>query len=362
VARAGASSKKLTASDADAGDSFGSSVSISGDTAVVGAYKYNGSSTDSGAVYVFVRSGTSWSEQQKLIPDDGFAGDQFGFSVSISNDTAVIGAPGAGSGSAYVFMRSGSLWSEQQKLDPYGTSSGDLFGWSVAISGDTAVSSSNGGGGPGSTYLFGRSGTTWSEPQKLTANAGTADDGFGNSVSIAGDTLVVGAPLIAASEGAVFAFVLKDTTPVCLGDGSEISCPCGNQSAPGEGCFHSGHVGMTISAEGTVSISVDELTISALQCPPINSGLFVSGSILATPGVPIFDGLFCVSGNTRRYRGLPQNDGVVNDTGFVAQAGPGYFIPGGTFFFQYWSRDVFQPSPCGAGANFSPALAVTMSP
>src|SRR6185436_2272904 len=110
------------ASDGAAGDSFGNSVSFSGDTAVVGAAGDDTpGGTDVGSAYVFVRSGTTWSEQQKLLGSDGAADDYFGRSVSLSGDTAVVGAyqnpyPGpTGAGAAYVFVRSGTTWTEQQK-------------------------------------------------------------------------------------------------------------------------------------------------------------------------------------------------------------------------------------------------------
>ena len=110
---------KLTASDAAAGDLFGYSVSLSGDRALVGAnLAENGGGVDSGSAYVFERSGTTWSQQQKLTADDAAADDRFGFSVSVSGDTALVGAyldddGGSSSGSAYVFERSGTTRSQQ---------------------------------------------------------------------------------------------------------------------------------------------------------------------------------------------------------------------------------------------------------
>ena len=136
---------KLTASDAAADDVFGNGfVSISGDTAVVGAYLNDDAGTDSGSAYVFVRNGTSWTQQAKLTASDAAAGDQFGFAVSISGDTAVVGAfgnddAGSNSGSAYVFVRSGTSWTQQAKLTASDAAAGDGFGVPVSISGDTAV-------------------------------------------------------------------------------------------------------------------------------------------------------------------------------------------------------------------------------
>ena len=135
---------KLTASDGAAYDLFGFSVSISGDTAVVGAWADDDAGAESGSAYVFVRIGSTWSQQAKLTANDAAAGDSFGESVSISGDTAVVGAGGdddggAGSGSAYVFVRIGSTWSQQAKLTANDAAVHDWFGGSVSISGDTAL-------------------------------------------------------------------------------------------------------------------------------------------------------------------------------------------------------------------------------
>ncbi|MBN1206352.1 MAG: DUF11 domain-containing protein [Myxococcaceae bacterium] len=193
---------KLTASDAAAGDYFGASVALSGDTAVVSA-PYD--DTYTGSAYVFVRSGTAWSEQAQLTASDAAAEDNFGWSVALSGDTAVVGArhhdtaAGPEAGSAYVFVRSGTTWSEQAQLTASDTAAGDLFGYSVALSGDTAVVGApfhDTAAGPeaGSAYVFVRSGTTWSEQAKLTASDAAAEDYFGASVVLSGDTAVVSAP------------------------------------------------------------------------------------------------------------------------------------------------------------------------
>src|SRR5215472_6459861 len=103
---------KLTAAGGVSGDEFGYSVAISGSTAVVGA-PYKNSST--GAAYVYVQSGTAWSQQAKLTAAGGASGDFFGTSVALSGSTAVVGAYGKNSnaGAAYVFVRSGTAWSQQ---------------------------------------------------------------------------------------------------------------------------------------------------------------------------------------------------------------------------------------------------------
>ncbi|MDG2053531.1 MAG: FG-GAP repeat protein, partial [Phycisphaerales bacterium] len=199
--------QKRTASDGAEGDRFGYAVSIVGNTVVVGAYYDtnidNGSL--SGSAYVFERDGNgNWSEVQKLTASDAAAEDYFGRSVSSSGNTMVIGADydddnGSASGSVYVFERDGAgNWSEVQKLTASDGAELDYFGNSVSIFGNTlaitAAYDDDNGFLSGSAYVFDRDGSgVWSETQKLTASDGAAEDQFGGSVSIFGNTLVVGA-------------------------------------------------------------------------------------------------------------------------------------------------------------------------
>ncbi len=195
---------KLTASDGAAGDAFGCSVAVSGGSAVVGAYLVDGMGADSGSVYTFSRSGTTWTQQAKILPADGAAYDRFGCSVALSGDTAIAGAyldddGAANAGSAYTFVRSGSVWSQQGKLTASDGAVGDWFGWSVAISGDTAMAGSylddDAGSDSGSAYVYARSAGAWSQQAKLTAADGAAIDHFGWSVALSGDTAMAGAHL-----------------------------------------------------------------------------------------------------------------------------------------------------------------------
>ncbi|KAA3604309.1 MAG: T9SS C-terminal target domain-containing protein [Calditrichaeota bacterium] len=193
---------KLTASDGAAYDYFGRSVAISGDYAIVGAYGDDDNGDLSGSAYIFNRSVSSWSQQDKLTASDGFSGDLFGYSVSISGDYAIVGAEndddnGTDSGSAYLFERSGSSWSQQDKLTASDGASSDSFGESVSISGDYAIigasADDDNGSASGSAYIFSRSVSSWSQQDKLTASDGVSSDLFGVSVSISGDYAIVGA-------------------------------------------------------------------------------------------------------------------------------------------------------------------------
>jgi hypothetical protein len=198
---------ELTASDGAQQDSLGHSVAISGSTAVVGAYAKNHST---GAAYVFLRSGSVWSQQAKLTASDGARGDYFGWSVAVSGSTAVAGAfaRNADIGAAYVFLRSGSVWSQQAELTASDGAQDDAFGFSVAIAGSAAVvglspSNSN----PGAAYVFLRSGTAWSQKGKLTAFDGGSNDAFGHAVAISRSTMLVGAYGHDSSTGAAYVFV-----------------------------------------------------------------------------------------------------------------------------------------------------------
>jgi hypothetical protein len=218
---------KLFANDGAASDMFGWSVAISGDgnTAIIGAHANDDKGTDSGSAYIYIRSGTTWSQQAKLVAADGANSDYFGYSVAISSDgnTAIIGAFGVTSstGAAYIFIKSGTSWTQQIKLLGSGTSAGNQFGWSVAISsdGNTAIigapnKQGNIGTFQGATYVFIRSGSTWSQQALLVASDGAANDYFGKSVAISGDgnTLIAGCYYKNSQQGAAYIFTRSGTT------------------------------------------------------------------------------------------------------------------------------------------------------
>jgi hypothetical protein len=195
--------QKLTASDGDANDRFGSSIGISGDTAVIGAWCDDDNGDQSGSAYIFRFNGTSWVEEAKLLASDGDVVDYFGVSVAISGSTAVIGAhfdddDGNMSGSAYIFRFNGTSWVEEAKLLASDGDVNDLFGIEVCISGDTvviaAMDDDDNGSDSGSAYIFRFNGSSWVEEAKLLASDGAADDLFGRSVSMSGDTALIGAP------------------------------------------------------------------------------------------------------------------------------------------------------------------------
>jgi len=216
---------KLLPDDGAAYDKFGISVSVSSNTAVIGARGDNDNGSHSGSAYIFVRDGTgSWSQQAKLLPDDGAAEDYFGYFVSISGDIAVISAHqdddnGTDSGSAYAFVRDGTgSWNQQAKLLPDDGAVDDYFGWSVSISGNIAVigayQNNDNGIMSGSVYIFVRNGdNSWNQQTKILPDDGVAGDKFGFSVSISGNTVVIGSPVDddnGSGSGSAYIFVRNE--------------------------------------------------------------------------------------------------------------------------------------------------------
>ena len=206
----GTQQAKLTASDGAAGDAFGHGVSISkdGNYAIVGAYNDDDGGNRAGTAFIFIRSGTTWTQQAKIQASDAAAEDYFGTSVDIDADgnTAVIGSrrDNSSAGSAYIFTRSGTSWSQQAKVTAQG-SNPSFFGKAVGIAddGDTIVVSSNGGNPSGSGFLdiFTRSGTNWSHQATLTASDGAIGDDGGNDCSISGNGLYVAMSAFSDDDG-----------------------------------------------------------------------------------------------------------------------------------------------------------------
>ena len=234
----------LKASNSAALDTFGYPVAVDGNTVVVGARSEDSNATgvngnqasnsagNSGAAYVFVRSGAVWSQQAYLKASNTEAGDAFGASLAISGDVIVVGAPledsnatgvngnqasngATDSGAAYVFVRPGGVWSQQAYLKASNTGGaglgnlGDLFGHCVAVSGDTVAvgapgedsgatgvngnQTSNGAAGSGAAYVFVRSGAVWRQQAYLKASNTEGNDEFGFSIAISGNTVLAGA-------------------------------------------------------------------------------------------------------------------------------------------------------------------------
>jgi hypothetical protein len=221
--------KHLTASDGETNDQFGNSVSISGDTVIVGAYVDDvGGNVNQGTAYIFERNtggANNWGEVKHLFASGAQATEIFGSSVAISGDTVIVGALGHSiggnfPGAAYIFERNqggANNWGEVKQLFASDGGEFDSFGISVSISGDVAIVGANNdrvgsNGGQGSAYLFERNAggaNNWGEIKHLIAADGAASDQFGNSVSISTDTVIVGAPgvtITGSNPGAAYIF------------------------------------------------------------------------------------------------------------------------------------------------------------
>ena len=251
---------KLTASDGGEADSFGVSVAMDNDTAIVGAaggVLFTGDLRP-GAAYVFVKPPGGWAgpltENAKLTASDGAAADDFGDSVAIDNDTMVVGARGddiggnRDQGSIYVFVKPPGGWvgllTENAKLTATDGEQFDRFGNSVAVSGNTVMAGAMRGfllflRPPGSAYLFVKPSGDWAgaltESAKFTAEDGTALDQFGSSVAVVGDTVVVGASgddiANNSEQGSAYVFTLSDPAEpassqvACEGAGAKCKVP-----------------------------------------------------------------------------------------------------------------------------------------
>jgi hypothetical protein len=219
-------------------------VAIRGDTAAVGAIGDLGTGDESGSAYVFARAGTNWTQTQKLRASDPQRAADFGRRLALRDNVLVIGAPGyvdvnapgsyTNSGAAYVFSRSGSQWIQEQKLGFSTPAPKDGFGFAVACSErqiligqlneanfsyDTVPS--------GSVTVFQRTGGVWRDQGKLAPNAGMAGDLFGGAVVTDGNTIVVGDPDFFGAayvyQGLVLSHVQRDEGGLNLSFGAASS-------------------------------------------------------------------------------------------------------------------------------------------
>jgi len=212
-------SQKLLPADGAVGDWFGYSVAASGDTVVVGAPKDDDEGNQSGSAYLFIKSGASWVQAAKLNASDGAKDNRFGTSVSISGNTIVIGSPFSenyynNDGAAYVYVKPAGGWTnmtETAKLSASDGANGDGMGFSVAVFGDTVISAAHQHNFyTGAVYVYEKPGGGWAnmtETAKLTASDGVSGDSLGFSAAISGDTVIAGAYGDDIYKGSVYVFV-----------------------------------------------------------------------------------------------------------------------------------------------------------
>jgi hypothetical protein len=215
----------LNASDATIGDEFGNSVSISANSVIVGAPGHDGSGAQAGAAYIFRDDGVSWSQEAQLLAPDASPYDRFGISVAMNGFTVTVGAPGDDLptipeiGAAYIFRSDGSSWTHEQKLVPQTPTFTGWFGWSVSLSQDVTVigspTASLAGNGGITTFVY--DGNQWNDRPETPASGDDAlRDGF--SVATSRGWAISGAPV----EGR--AHFLEVDGPDCDGDGVPDSC------------------------------------------------------------------------------------------------------------------------------------------
>jgi len=351
---------KLLASDGAAGDQFGGSVTIQGDTLVVGAPRDDGTGPDLGSAYVFVRSGSSWTEQAKLSASDAAAGDAFGRSLSVFGEAVVIGANqknehGLRSGAAYVFDRSGSTWTQQAKLVPSDGSAFADFGRSVSMgSGAILVGACQdkvSGRGSGSAYLFIGSSWAWTQDRKLTPAVSAAGDFFGVSVSLSGGMAAIGAHSsddVFVDAGTAYPFTVEPPgVPFCGPDGIlTTACPCANPPAgPHRGCDNKNLTGgATLDGYGVASVSSSSLFFVTSGEVPTAFSILLQGST-ATVGSQFGHGVRCLGAFKRLYSRLAVAGSVTMPAGLepsipvrsAALSAP--IPPGSTRWYQVYYRD-----------------------
>ena len=194
---------KLIADNAKAGDLFGNAVAMHGETVLVGAPGVDDAGPEAGAAYIFVQVGDEWVQQARLIGNDLGIFDRFGSAVAVHENTAVVGAygkdeVGTDSGAAYVFVRNGTSWTQQAKLSHQGAVPGDLFGFAVSIYGDSALigahQSDAAGPDSGAAYLFTRNGGRWTQDFLFLPNDIGVGDEFGYAVDVTEGAAIIGAP------------------------------------------------------------------------------------------------------------------------------------------------------------------------
>ena len=275
----------LTASDFGAEAQFGNAVAISGDTVLIGAF--NSTIDDNvyqGAAYVFTRNGTTWTESQKLVADDGAGGDDFGNAVALDGSRALVAAQyGSGlsaqTGTVYEFENAAGVWTQTAKLSADDGAFFDTFGYAIALAGDTALITApyaqvGDNPGQGAVYVFDLAGGGQTQTQKVAASDGAASDALGASIALDGDTMLVGAS--SALEYAGGAWLFSNVG----GTWGEVGRLSGSDEASGD------NVGYAVALSGTTAILGAPLqTIDGNSAQgaayfferPLSDGIFADG-------------------------------------------------------------------------------------
>lgn len=199
--------QQIISAPAPSYNGFGKSLSLRGDTLLVGNYFYPG--TNAGRAYVYTRSGTTWTLEDTLIPSSSNSNDYFAAALSLDDNRAVIGAYGndqmySAAGAVYIFTRSGSTWTQSEVI--FGTSAAELFGYSVSISGNTIAAFSY---GTNKVRIYTESGGTWNLESTISL---PGSSGVSKNISLRGDTLLVGDPTYSSNTGRAYVYTRSGTT------------------------------------------------------------------------------------------------------------------------------------------------------
>ena len=348
----GAQIAKLLPSDGVSDDWFGLSVAINGDTAIVGARLNDDNGLNSGSAYLF--DATTGAQIAKLLPSDGAMDDQFGSSVAISGSTAIVGAPydgdnGLHSGSAYLF--DATTGAQIVKLLPNNGDTLDCFGYSVAISGNTAIVGApydgDNGSESGSAALFDIA--TGAQLAKLLPSDGASDDKFGQAVAINGSTAIAGATGddengFSSGSSYLFELCLGHVASYCVASPNSVSA-----------------TGAPISLDGLPSLSSNNMTLLADSLPSDQVCLFFCGPQKQDPPAPFGNGYRCVgvSGLSRLNPPVSTGSGSAQRALDLTSGPLSNTQVGDTQHFQLWYRD---PAAGGANYNLSDAIEVTFCP
>jgi len=363
--------RKLVAPDPGVMSQFGYAVGLDGESAVIGAWRDDDGGLFSGSAYVFRDGATGWALEQKLLASDLFEFYRFGGDVTIQGDRLAVSAyeadvMGFRAGAVYVFERAGTTWTETARLTASDTDAPENFGWAIDLDDDLIAISNRRDATPvvesGSIYLFQESGGSWTEISKQTAS--TSPGGLlGQSLALSGDLVLAGAwqsSLLSLEAGAAHLF----SAGADCGPGQNLcACPssvapCGNGSDASTGCTNSLGQGAALRSEGSASVAAADLVLVAGGLPN-RPGLFFQGDLSLGTGALFGDGLRCAGGAVVRLGVALPTAGAASFPSSGAQPSIpaiGGALPGQTRIYQLWYRDL--SGPCSTGFNTTNAVAV----
>jgi hypothetical protein len=409
---------ELLPSNGETGALFGVSISMTDTHALVGSFQDNDPNNITGAAYLFELA--TGAQVWKLMPDDGHDIDLFGFSVALSDERAVIGAPfsdnpaaGPESGAAYLFdtqtgaqltkmLPSDASWgghfgysvalhedvmaigsanaerayifeaetgTEKFRLLPPHPGVGDLFGFGLGVSERGVVVGAreheHDGMDTGAAYLYDNN--TGALLKELLASDGSDIAYLGQAIAVDGSDVVMGAmgqtngadpSVFGVGAAYVFDIKLQPGVPFCFA--TPETCPCNNSFGIAQGCANSSCQGAVLRGSGSDSVSADDLSLTATGLTT-GPGLFFQGNntVNGGAGVAFGDGLRCVGGRIKRLQVRFSTFGESSST--ISIATRGEVIVGDTKFYQYWYRD---PNVwiCDNGFNTTNGYEVTWTP